>query len=102
MKKILSFGLFEAIQLSDRDVFKKDIKYVGGLRFSNREEALKSVKKLQEMLTTGKIQLEDAIITAQVMSRRAEIHKFSKSSIKEGGGVWKEYLNHLKSKEGSN
>lgn len=101
MKKILTFKLFEDVYLNDINPFGKDKKYATGLRFSNREEALKSVRRVQEMLDKREIELKDAIIASYIMSKRAELHKSKKSSIKEGGLVWADYLNQLKKKEES-
>ena len=99
MKKILSFKLFEQVYLNDVKPFDSLQSYPKGLRFSNREEALKSVRKLQEMLDKKEIELKDAIIAAYIMSQRAQLHRSAKSSIKDGGLVWKSYLDQLKQKE---
>lgn len=101
MKKILSFGLFEAVYLGDINPFKKDKNYVGGLKFSNKENALASVKRVQSLLDNKEIELKDAIIASYIMSKRAESHKSKNPGIKEGGKIWEEYLNHLKAKENS-
>jgi len=101
VKKILSFKLFEETYLNDINPFSKEKKYTRSLRFANREEALKSIKRVEEMLTKKEIELKDAIIAAYIMSKRAELHKYSKSSIKDGGMAWKEYLNQLKTREKS-
>ena len=45
------------------------------------------------------IELKDAIIASYIMSKRAETHKYQKTGIKEGGLVWKDYLEQLKKKE---
>lgn len=99
MKKILSFKLFEEVYLNDINPFDKEKKYTPGLRFSNRDEAIRSVKRVQEMLDRKEIELKDAIIASYIMSKRAETHKYQKQGIKEGGLVWKEYLEQLKKKE---
>jgi hypothetical protein len=99
MKKILTFRLFEQAYLNNVNPFSKEKTPARGLRFINKEEALKSVRKLQEMLDNKEIELKDAIIASYVMSKRAEQHKSSKSSIKEGGSVWKDYLEQLKKLE---
>jgi hypothetical protein len=99
MKKILSFKLFEDVYLNDINPFDREKKYTPGLRFSNRDEAIKSVKKVQEMLERKEIQIKDAIIASYIMSKRAETHKYQKQGIKEGGLVWKDYLEQLKKKE---
>ncbi len=101
MKKILTFKLFEQVYLNDINPFSKEKKYARGLRFSNRDEALKSIRKIQEMLDKKEIELKDAIIASYIMSKRAELHKSKKSSIKEGGLVWGDYLNQLKRMEES-
>lgn len=101
MKKILTFKLFEQVYLNDINPFSKEKTYSRGLRFSNREEALKSVKRVQEMLDKKEIELKDAIIASYIMSKRAELHKSKKPEIKEGGLVWRDYLNQLKKKEES-
>jgi hypothetical protein len=99
MKKILTFRLFEQVYLNSINPFSKEKTTARGLRFINKEEALKSVRKLQEMLDNKEIELKDAIIASYVMSKRAEQHKSSKYSIKEGGSVWKDYLEQLKKLE---
>lgn len=99
MKKILTFKLFEQVYLNDIKPFSNDSKYPRGLRFSNREEALKSVRRLQEMLDKKEIELKDAIIASYIMSHRAEFHKFPKAGIKEGLVVWKDFLSQLKKRE---
>ncbi len=99
MKKILSFKLFEDVYLNDINPFDREKKYTPGLRFANREEAIRSVKKVQEMLDSKQIELKDAIIASYIMTKRAELHKYQKSAIKEGGMVWKDYLEQLKKKE---
>ena len=99
MKKILSFKLFEDVYLNDINPFDREKKYTPGLRFYNRDEAIKSVKKVQEMLERKEIQIKDAIIASYIMSKRAETHKYQKTGIKEGGLVWKDYLEQLKKKE---
>lgn len=101
MKKILTFKLFEESYLSNINPFSKENISSKGLRFANKEEALKSVKRVQEMLDKKEINLKDAIITSYVMSKRAELHKHTKSPIKEGGLVWKNYLEQLKKLEGN-
>lgn len=101
MKKILTFKLFEQVYLNDIKPFGKEKNYARGLRFANREEALKSVRRVQEMLDKREIELKDAIIAAYIMSQRAQLHKYPKASIKEGGLVWKDYLEQLKKKENS-
>jgi hypothetical protein len=101
VKKILTFKLFEQVYLNDINPFSKEKNYSRGLRFSNRDEALKSIKKVQEMLDKKEIELKDAIIASYIMSKRAELHRSKKSSIKEGGLVWKDYLDQLKKKEES-
>lgn len=99
MKKILSFKLFEQVYLNSIKPFSSENNYPKGLRFANREEALKSVRRLQEMLNKKEIELKDAIIASYIMSQRAKIHKSPKSGIKEGGSVWQNYLEQLKLKE---
>lgn len=99
MKKILTFSLFEQVYLNNINPFSKEKTHARGLRFANKEEALKSVRKIQEMLDRKEIQLKDAIIASYIMSKRAEMHKYQKSSIKEGGLVWKDYLEQLKKLE---
>ena len=51
------------------------------------------------MLERKEIQIKDAIIASYIMSKRAETHKYQKTGIKEGGLVWKDYLEQLKKKE---
>ena len=51
------------------------------------------------MLDKKEIELKDAIIAAYIMSQRAQLHRSAKSSIKDGGLVWKSYLDQLKQKE---
>lgn len=99
MQRILSFQLFEQVYLNDVKPFAKDNKHPKGLRFVNKDEALKSVRRLQEMLDKKEIQLKDAIIASYIISQRAEFHPAKKSTIKEGGLIWKNYLEELKKKE---
>lgn len=99
MKNILSFKLFEQVYLNDIKPFSNNDKYPRGLRFVNREEALKSVRRLQEMLNKNEITLKDAIIAAYIISHRAEFHKYQKSGIKEGFLVWKGFLEELRKKD---
>lgn len=99
MKKILSFKLFEKVYLEEINPFSKEKKYVTGLRFSNKEEAIKSVRMVQEMLDQKKIELADAIIASYIMSKRSENHKYQNQGIREGGLIWKEYLLNLRKKE---
>ena len=99
MKKILTFKLFEDVYLNDINPFGKEKNYARGLRFANRDEAIKSVRRVQEMIDKKEIQVKDAIIAAYIMSKRAELHQSKKSAIKEGGLVWKDYLEQLKKKE---
>lgn len=98
MKKILTFKLFEEVYLNDINPFGKEKTYSKGLRFANRDEALRSIRRVQEMIDKNEIEIKDAIIAAYIMSKRAELHKSKKSAIKEGGLVWKEYLDQLKKK----
>ena len=100
MKKILTFKLFEDVYLNDINPFGKEKNYARGLRFANRDEAIKSVRRVQEMIDKKEIQVKDAIIAAYIMSKRAELHQSKKSAIKEGGLVWKDYLEQLKKKSG--
>ena len=99
MEKILSFKLFEQVYLNNIKPFDKENKYPKGLRFANKEEALKSIRRLQEMLDKKEIELKDAIIASYIISQRAESNPYKKDSIKEGGIVWKNYLAELKKKE---
>jgi hypothetical protein len=100
VKKILTFKLFEDVYLNDINPFGKEKNYARGLRFANRDEAIKSVRRVQEMIDKKEIQVKDAIIAAYIMSKRAELHQSKKSAIKEGGLVWKDYLEQLKKKSG--
>ena len=99
MKKILSFRFFEAVYLNNIKPFDKDNKHPKGLRFVNKEEALKSIRTLQGMIDEKEIELKDAIIAAYIISQRAELHHTQNTGIKEGGGAWKNYLEELKKKE---
>ena len=99
MKKILTFKLFEQVYLNDVKPFDSNQSYPKGLRFANRDEALKSIRRLQEMLDKKEIELKDAIIAASIMSQRAKLHKIAKPGIKEGGSIWENYLAQLKQKE---
>jgi hypothetical protein len=100
VKKILTFKLFEQVYLNDLNPFDKEKTYAKGLRFANRDEALKSVRRVQEMIDKKEIEIKDAIIASYIMSKRAELHQSKKSAIKEGGLVWKDYLEQLKKKSG--
>lgn len=99
MKKILTFKLFEQVYLNDIKPFDSGQSYPKGLRFANRDEALKSIRRLQEMLDKKEIELKDAIIASYIMSQRAKLHKSSKPGIKEGGSIWENYLIQLRQKE---
>lgn len=99
MKNLLPYKLFEQVYLNDLNPFSKESKYPKGLRFINKQEALTSVRRLQDMLDKGEIEAKDAIIASYIMSQRAEFHKFPKSGIKEGMAVWKNFLTELKKKE---
>lgn len=99
MKKILTFKLFEQVYLNDIKPFDATQRYPKGLRFANKEEALKSIKIIQEMLSNKEIELKDAIIASYIMSQRAKFHKSDKPEIKEGGLIWESYLAQLKQKE---
>ena len=99
MKKILTFKLFEQVYLNDIKPFDSDQSYPKGLRFANRDEALKSIRRLQEMLDKKEIELKDAIIASYIMSQRSKLHKSAKSGIKEGGLIWENYLAQLRQKE---
>lgn len=99
MKKILTFKLFEQIYLNDIKPFDSGQSYPKGLRFANRDEALKSIRRLQEMLDKKEIELKDAIIASYIMSQRAKLHKSTKPGIKEGGSIWENYLIQLRQKE---
>lgn len=99
MKNILPFKLFEQVYLNDINPFAKGNKHPKGLRFVNRDEALRSVRRLQDMIEKKEIEVKDAIIAAYIMSQRAEFHKFPKSGIKDGLQVWKNFLEELKKKE---
>lgn len=99
MKNILSFKLFEQVYLNDIKPFDGDNKHPKGLKFVNREEALRSVRRLQDMLGRNEISLKDAIIAAYIISHRAEFHKHQKPGIKEGFLVWKGFLDELRKKE---
>lgn len=99
MKNLISFKLFEQVYLNDVNPFAKDNNHPKGLRFVNKEEALKSVRRVQEMVSKGQIKIKDAIIASYIMSTRAESHKFQNKGIKEGGEVWKSYLTELKKQE---
>ena len=82
MKKILTFKLFEQIYLNDIKPFDSGQSYPKGLRFANRDEALKSIRRLQEMLDKKEIELKDAIIASYIMSQRAESHKFQNKCLR--------------------
>ena len=99
MKYILSKELFEQVYLNDVKPFAKDNKHPKGLRFVNRDEALKSVKRLQEMLDKKEIEVKDAIIAAYIISKRAESHPSKKSALRDGYLVWQNYLAELKKKD---
>ena len=99
MKKILTFKLFEQVYLNDIKPFDSGQSYPKGLRFANRDEALKSIRRLQEMLDKKEIELKDAIIASYIMSQRAKLHKSTKPGIKEGGSIWENYLIQLRQKE---
>lgn len=99
MKNLLPYKLFEQVYLNDLNPFSKESKYPKGLRFVNKQEALNSVRRLQNMLDKGEIETKDAIIASYIMSQRAEFHKFTNPGIKEGMGVWKNFLSELKKKE---
>lgn len=99
MKKILTFKLFEQTYLNSVNPFSKEKKYSMGLRFANKQEAINSVKRVQQMLDNKEIELKDAVIAAYIMSKRAELHKYQTASIKDGGLVWEEYLKQLKRKD---
>ncbi len=99
MKNLISFTLFEQVYLNDVNPFAKENSHPKGLRFVNKEEALKSIRRLQDMITKGQIKIKDAIIACYIMSQRAEFHKFQNKGIKEGGEIWKNYLSELKNKE---
>ena len=62
MKNILTYKLFEQVYLNDLNPFDRVSKYPKGLRFVNKDEALKSVRRLQEMLNKNEIEVKDAII----------------------------------------
>jgi len=99
VKKILTFKLFEQVYLNDIKPFDSGQSYPKGLRFANRDEALKSIRRLQEMLDKKEIELKDAIIASYIMSQRAKLHKSTKPGIKEGGSIWENYLIQLRQKE---
>jgi hypothetical protein len=99
VKKILTFKLFEQTYLNAVNPFSKEKKYSMGLRFANKQEAINSVKRVQQMLDNKEIELKDAVIAAYIMSKRAELHKYQTASIKDGGLVWEEYLKQLKRKD---
>jgi hypothetical protein len=99
VKKILTFKLFEQTYLNSVNPFSKEKKYSMGLRFANKQEAINSVKRVQQMLDNKEIELKDAVIAAYIMSKRAELHKYQTASIKDGGLVWEEYLKQLKRKD---
>jgi hypothetical protein len=99
VKNILTYKLFEQVYLNDLNPFDRVSKYPKGLRFVNKDEALKSVRRLQEMINKNEIEVKDAIIASYIMSQRAEFHKFPKPGIKEGMQVWKNFLSELKKKD---
>jgi hypothetical protein len=101
VKKILTFKLFEQVYLNDIKPFDSSKSYPRGLRFANRDEALKSIRRLQEMIDKKEIELKDAIIASYIMSQRAKLHQSAKPGIKEGGSIWENYLAQLKQKEKS-
>jgi len=100
VKNLITFRLFEQVYLNDVKPFSKENNHPKGLRFINREEAIKSVRRLREMLDKKEIELKDAIIAAYIISHRAEFHHSKKTGIKEGAEVWKNFLSELKKKEG--
>lgn len=99
VKNILTFKLFEQVYLNDIKPFDGSNKHPKGLKFVNRDEALKSVRRLQDMLGKNEIALKDAIIAAYIISHRAEFHKHQKPGIKEGFLVWKGFLGELRKRE---
>ncbi len=99
MKNLLPYKLFEQVYLNDINPFSKDSKYPRGLRFVNKQEALNSIRRIQNMLDKKEIEIKDAIIASYIMSQRAEFHKFTSPGIKEGMSVWKNFLTELKKKE---
>jgi hypothetical protein len=101
VKNILSFKLFEQVYLNDIKPFDNNNSHPKGLKFVNREEALKSVRRLQDMLNRKELQLKDAIIAAYIISHRAEFHKYPSQGIKDGLVVWKNFLGELRKREKS-
>jgi hypothetical protein len=99
VKNILNFKLFEQVYLNDINPFSKEKKHVRGLRFVNKEEALRSVRRMQEMIDKKQIEIKDAIIASFIMSERSKNHKFINPGIKEGGIVWENFLNNLRKKQ---
>jgi len=99
VRNLITFDLFENVYLNDVNPFGKKNNHPKGLRFVNKEEALKSIRRLQEMVSKKEIELKDAIIASYIMSKRAESHKFQTKGIKEGGEVWENFLTELKKKE---
>lgn len=99
MKNILTFKLFEQVYLDDINPFSKESSHPRGLKFVNRDEALKSIRLLQDMLNRKEIELKDAIIAAYIISHRAEHHKYQKPGIKDAFIVWKNFLEELRKRE---
>lgn len=98
MKKILTFKLFEKIYLNEEKNIHPENKYSQPLSFYNKDEATRSVNRIEEMLKRNEIDPKDARIAAYVISKRAELHKSYNKSINEGRLVWEDYLNKLDSK----
>jgi len=99
VKNILTFKLFEQVYLNDINPFSKDNKHPRGLRFINKEEALRSIRRIREMIDKKEIEIKDAIIASYILSQRAELHHSNNIGIKEGGLAWKDFLEELKGKE---
>ena len=99
MKNILTYNLFEQVYLNDINPFSKENSHPKGLRFVNKDEALKSVRRIQGMIDKKEIEIKDAIIAAYIMSQRAELQRFQKPGIKEGMQIWNNFLLELKKKD---
>lgn len=99
MKNILTYSLFEQVYLNDINPFSKENSHPKGLRFVNKDEALKSVRRIQGMIDKKEIEIKDAIIAAYIMSQRAELQRFQKPGIKEGMQIWNNFLLELKKKD---
>ena len=71
---------------------------VHGLKFKNKEEAKKSIKRLRSLRRSNKISFAHMRQIGNTMEQRAKYHAHPNKNIKEGMKVWRSFNRSFKKK----